>query len=167
VLWDGGNEERSVAIKWSDKETGYLRGNAVFVQDRPTAIALHAACRAAPTTTARQSRRRIESYKPLCGKSVCYRNPPASELSPPAGPAGDEARSSTRSCEDCLYLRRRAGAPDIHAARGTLKALSRRRQDDQREGEWRHKEQRDKGLLPERNLARCVVCGRFTIGACP
>jgi hypothetical protein len=46
LFWGDGNERRSLAIKWSDRETGYLSGNAAFVEDRATAIALHAACRA-------------------------------------------------------------------------------------------------------------------------
>jgi hypothetical protein len=46
AFWDEGGSTRALAIRRSLKETGDLRGNAVFVQDRATAIALHAACRA-------------------------------------------------------------------------------------------------------------------------
>jgi hypothetical protein len=46
AFWDDGGSTRALAIRRSLKETGDLRGNAVFVQDRATAIALHGACRA-------------------------------------------------------------------------------------------------------------------------
>jgi hypothetical protein len=45
AFWDEGGSTRTLAIRRSLKETGDLRGNAVVVQDRATAIALHAACR--------------------------------------------------------------------------------------------------------------------------
>jgi hypothetical protein len=46
AFWDEGGSTRALAIRRSLKETDDLRGNAVFVQDRAAAIALHAACRA-------------------------------------------------------------------------------------------------------------------------
>ena len=46
AFWEEGGSTRALAIRRSLKETGDLRGNAVFVQDRAAAIALHAACRA-------------------------------------------------------------------------------------------------------------------------
>jgi hypothetical protein len=45
ALWDEKGSTRALAIRRSLNERGDLRGNAAFVQDRATAIALHAACR--------------------------------------------------------------------------------------------------------------------------
>jgi hypothetical protein len=51
AFWTDGDAGRSLVIRATDKmvgdvDSGNVRGNAVFVQDRATAIALHAACRA-------------------------------------------------------------------------------------------------------------------------
>jgi hypothetical protein len=46
AFWEEEGSTRALAIRRSLKETGDLRGNAAFVQDRAAAIALHGACRA-------------------------------------------------------------------------------------------------------------------------
>jgi hypothetical protein len=46
AYWGDETASRALVIRRSLKEEGDLRGNAVWVRDRATAIALHAACRA-------------------------------------------------------------------------------------------------------------------------
>jgi hypothetical protein len=46
VFWRDGGGERALVIRAPIDEDAEIRGNAACVQDRATALALHAACRA-------------------------------------------------------------------------------------------------------------------------